>query len=262
MSGEMIEQPDSASWDAQARLLGWTFVGLGITVRLVRYLLCFPLWGDECMLADNLLDANMQPQTYAALLEPMEHCQVAPLGYVWSVLTAVKLFGFNPWALRLVALAGGIGTLLLMRVAATRLLRPTAAMFATGLCACAYYPIRHAVELKPYATDMFFSAALVTLAILWFSDARRTRWLWALVAVAPVAIVSSFPALFVAGGVGLGLFVAARGLRFRGLWLPLLAYGCSLVASFALVFFVSNSAQSARSGEQMRGFWESSFPPS
>ena len=41
--------------DRLARI-AWAFVGLGIVIRTIRFLLDFPLWPDEAYLAHNYLD--------------------------------------------------------------------------------------------------------------------------------------------------------------------------------------------------------------
>ena len=79
----------------QARWI-MAFLVAGVVIRLARYLLRFPLWGDEAMLSMNLLDRD-----YAGLMQPLNFHQVAPLLFLWIELAAVKLLGFNEWSLRL-----------------------------------------------------------------------------------------------------------------------------------------------------------------
>src|SRR6476646_3499214 len=61
-------------------LAQWTtfFVVLGVVLRLTRYAVNFPLSADEFMLAANLLDRGP-----FELLAPLEHNQVAPVGFLW-----------------------------------------------------------------------------------------------------------------------------------------------------------------------------------
>ena len=56
------------------RLYPWLVVVFLIAWRLLRYLLQFPVWGDEAMLCLNFLDHG-----YHALTRTLEHGQVAPL---------------------------------------------------------------------------------------------------------------------------------------------------------------------------------------
>jgi hypothetical protein len=48
--------------------LVWCFVGLGIGLRLLIYLLRLPIWTDEAKLATSLLDRG-----YSELLEPLSY---------------------------------------------------------------------------------------------------------------------------------------------------------------------------------------------
>src|SRR5262245_22469922 len=78
------------------------FVALGLWLRAARYLLNFPLWCDETMLAANFLDRG-----YADLLRPLDYRQIGPLLFLAAELTSVRLLGFSEWSLRLVpALCG------------------------------------------------------------------------------------------------------------------------------------------------------------
>lgn len=69
------QSPLKLHGDQFTRLV-WAVVLLGIGCRLLRYLLRFPLWGDECMLAENII-----VRTPAGLWEPLDNGQVAPVGY-------------------------------------------------------------------------------------------------------------------------------------------------------------------------------------
>jgi len=101
---------------AQARLV-WACLAIAIAARSVRFLLKFPLWEDECFLAANFIDRG-----FGDLLAPLNYHQVAPLLFLGIELTCVKLFGFAEWPLRLYPFLCSIGSLLLFRRLAGRLL--------------------------------------------------------------------------------------------------------------------------------------------
>src|SRR5260370_1254665 len=81
------------AWITRATL---AFVGLGVLLRVVRYLLNYPLWCDETMLAANLLERG-----YLDMLLPLDYRQVCPVLFLFVELTAVKLLGFSELSLRL-----------------------------------------------------------------------------------------------------------------------------------------------------------------
>src|SRR5688500_8679543 len=127
----MPATPNARSWEPldiagdndpawRARLLQWTwaFVALGVGLRLLRYLLKFPLWGDEMLLAENFIECG-----YADCLRPLDNRQCAPLLFLWIEVTAIKLLGFSEWPLRLFSALCGIGSVLLFRHVAARLMR-------------------------------------------------------------------------------------------------------------------------------------------
>jgi hypothetical protein len=266
---------------------------LGLALRLTRYLLRFPLWEDEAMLSANLIDRG-----YGQLLLPLHYCQVAPTLFLWGQLTLVKLLGFNEYALRLIPFLCGMGSLLLFRHVAGRLLQGISLVLAVGLFAVAYPMTRYAAEAKPYGCDLLLALALLALAIEWLRHPDQTRWLWYLAAVVGPAAGYSFPVIFMAGGVSLvtawvmtaGARRAARategekadgtrrtpaaladgkGTMPRWLplpaalgWIPWIVYNVILVASFAVVLFVSKYSVGAANQQTMEEtHWANTFPP-
>ena len=74
----------------------WLFVGLGIVIRLVRYLVDYPIWHDEAFLAANFWDRD-----YVNLLRPLDYGQVAPWLFLAIERTAVTWLGYSELSLRL-----------------------------------------------------------------------------------------------------------------------------------------------------------------
>ncbi|MBL9123911.1 MAG: glycosyltransferase family 39 protein [Planctomycetaceae bacterium] len=252
-----VETPDAEIARRQAQAT-WALVALGVAVRLVRYLPSWPLWGDEAFVAASLLDRG-----FLDLLRPLEYHQVAPLLFLWLELSAVKLFGFNELALRLAPMIAGVASVFVFQRLASRVVQGVPHLLAVGIFAVAYYPVRHAAEVKPYSTDLFASLVLTTLAVEWLVRGKNSWALWALAGVAPLALALSHPSVFVAGGIALALLpvVYQRG-ELRS-WLAYLAYGMALVGTFLLVFVVFTARQyAAESGAGGMGdYWASAFPP-
>jgi hypothetical protein len=234
------------------------FVALGIVVRLARYLLRFPLWGDECALAANFLD-----RTYLDLIRPLDYQQVCPLLFLWIELSAVKVLGFTEWSLRLFPCLCSMASVILFWHVARRLLRGETLALAVGIFAVSYYPIRHGAETKPYAADLFASLVLLALAIEWWRSPEKTRWLWALTLAAPVALGLSFPAVFVAGGVSVALVPIVWQAGNRHAWTAYATHNAVLVTSFAGLYFVFLGPQidAASTEGVMQAYWSAAFPP-
>lgn len=240
---------------AAARKLVWLFIALGLAARAIRYLLCFPLWEDECFLVVNYIDAS-----YADLAGPLRPHQVAPLLFLWIELSVVRLLGFTEMSLRLFPFVCSIAGLLLFRHLAGRLLQGTALVAAVAVFSVAYPGIRYAAEAKQYGSDLL--SALVLLAMLveyWRS--RKMAWLWGLAAVGPLLIWLSYTAAFVAGGVSLVLLAMHWRDSTRARWVSWALYNALLAMSFAGLFVVSASAQASDSIDFMQLCWEDNFPP-
>lgn len=149
---------------------------VGIALRLFHYFYNRSLWTDEIYLNAGIVDLSFQELLQG---KPLPYLQKAPLGYLLSSHLFVVLFGNTERALRLFSLLTGIGSLLLLVPVARYFLRPFGALVALALLALATPLIYHAVEAKPYDTDLF-----VTLLLLWlygrYRDATRLpdllRW--------------------------------------------------------------------------------------
>ncbi|MBI3411245.1 MAG: glycosyltransferase family 39 protein [Planctomycetes bacterium] len=175
---------------------------LGLAWRLTRYFLRFPIWGDEAFIC-----LNLPGNTFLGLSGELRFAQVAPILYLWSELIAYDWLGSSEIALRLSSLLAGIGGLGLFAMLARRVLDPRAALLSVAILAVSYTPVRHACEIKPYAFDLFFTVALLLPAVAWLQE-RRLRWLAWLTLVTPLALLSSYPAVFVSGAISVALLLS------------------------------------------------------
>ena len=173
----------------------------------------------------------------------------------------MRLLGFSEWSLRLFPLACGVGSVFLFRHAAGRVLRGVPLLLATAIFAVSYYPIRHAADVKPYASDLLAALVLLALALEWLRTPGRPAWLWALAAAGPVAVALSHPAIFVAGGIGLALAPAVWRTGRRGARAALAAFGLATVGAFGALFALCTGAQARATLPAMRAEWAASFPP-
>src|SRR5262249_21879855 len=145
-------------WWPTVRQMTLAVVALGLVWRAVRYAMAFPLWGDEAFLAVNFLTRG-----FAGLSRPLEFGQVAPPGFLWAELAAVRALGSSEWALRLLPFVAGVASLILFwrfcRAVSTR----RAGLLSVALFAASFFPVRHATEVKPYAVDLFVALAVTSL---------------------------------------------------------------------------------------------------
>jgi 4-amino-4-deoxy-L-arabinose transferase-like glycosyltransferase len=234
----------------------WALIILGIVVRLIRFLLRFPLWPDESYLAHNYLDRG-----YLDLLKPLDFIQIAPLLYLWVQKTFLLIFGFSEYSLRLYVLLCGIASLFLFRHLAARLLRGVAYLLAVGTFAVAYPLVRYSAEAKPYGSDLLVALVLLTLCVEWCRRPGQHRWWWALVAATPVAILLSYPAVFLAGGISVATAIALWKSGSWRDWLRWAAFNMAVALAAAGLFASSAGGQMATSGEAQRKAFSFAFPP-
>src|SRR4051812_31198054 len=212
----------SASWVSRATA---GFVALGVLLRVARYLLNFPLWCDETMIAANFLDRG-----YADLFRPLDYRQVSPVLFLVIELTAVKLLGFSEMSLRLFPALCGVASVPLFRHAAGRVLTGVPLLLAVAIFAVSGWPLRYAAEVKPYASDLFVALGLLAMALEWHRAPGRVGWLWAMAVAAPMAVALSLPAVFVVGGVGLALMLPVWKLGRRDAWMAHITGNLAAVA--------------------------------
>jgi hypothetical protein len=244
------------------RALLVSLIALGVAWRLTRYLLRMPLWGDEASLAVNFLDRG-----YRQLLEPLAVAQVSPILFLWSELTIVKIAGTSELALRFLPVVAGIVAMLIFWPLATLAFKPlpegkATAVLATGILAVSYYPVRHACEVKPYSCDLLAAVCLLLLGLKWLADPEPRLPKILLIALLPLALGISFPAVLVASGIFIALIPGAFRHGNRRPVVGLIAYAAVLGSSFVVLYHLSDAIQFQASGQQLTNYWRDSFPPS
>lgn len=234
------------------------FLVLGCALRVFRYAQDLPLWSDECFLAVNFITRG-----YRELLLPLDNGQIAPLLFLWTQRFFIDLGGFSEWTLRLFPLLCGLASMVLFWHLARRMFRGDAVslLLAVGIFAVSFHPIRHAADAKPYASDLLVALLLLVPTVEWLRKPEQLAWLWVLAGMVPLALFLSYPAVFVAVGIGLGLLLPIWKYGNGRLWLAFGCFGLALVGSFATHYAVVGQAQSASAIDGLRQYWASSFPP-
>ena len=221
--------------------------------RAVRYVLVFPMWGDEGMLAVNFHD-----RTFLGLLDTLDYGQVAPAGFLWLELGASKLFGFTEPALRLVPFLAGAAAVVLFWRLSRKLLDSRSALLSMAVFAASFYPTRYAAEVKPYSLDLLLALAIILAAWALYERPSATgRWA-AFAAAAAVSAWLSYPSIFISGGVCLWLLTDRPGDEGHRQWGRVLAVGAVIVTSFLAMYVLVGSGQRAAAPTS---YWSAGFPP-
>lgn len=220
---------------------------------VVRFGLGFPIWGDEAFVVNNFADLG-----YAELFEPLPNGQVAPLLWLWLEKLFYDLGDGSIYWLRFPALVAGVVSTWLMLRFCLRALPQPSALFAFAIFAAAYYPLRHAVEVKPYALDLLFTLVQLNLALdlIAASGKRLRRKAIALVLISAVGVWASYPSMFVSGGLAL-YFFARKSTRVKAV-AGSLVFGVSAVA---MVFLFALPHARAASWLMEMDMWTPAFPP-
>lgn len=228
-------------------------LGIHLLWMLVRYLLAFPVWGDEAFVINNFPQAG-----YGDLVAPLPNGQVGPLLWWWLEKACYELGQGSIVVLRLPALVAGIvSTWLMLRFCLKALPQPSALLAFAIFCA-SYYPLRHAVEVKPYAIDLLWALIQLNLALdLIRADAHAKRKkAMALVAFSLIGVWMSYPSLFTSAGLALYFFCRAPSRR------P--AFAASLlfggVAAWMVFSYALPHARAASWLTEME-MWKPAFPP-
>ena len=82
-----------------------------------------------------------------------------------------------------------------------------------------------------------------------------------LVGFAPIALAASYPAVLVAGGIGLALAPSVWRTRRRGPMIALAAYVLVVATTFAALFVGYMHRQSGAVMPGLQSYWADSFPP-
>jgi hypothetical protein len=215
------------------------------------------LWGDEAFVAVTLLERD-----FAGLSHPPEFYQIVPPGFLWTEWLAVHWLGSGELALRLIPFLAGVASLLLFWRFCREVTTRRTTLVAVAILAASFYPVRHAAEVKPYATDLLVS--LILSAMGW-SVYRRIdslpRWL-ALIAAAVLGVWCSYPTVFPAGAVVMLLGATAIRRRSAGAGLLWGVYCGLLVASWGAMYFYFAGPQSRASAflTELKT-WRDAFPP-
>jgi hypothetical protein len=220
---------------------------MGIFLRMLRYALGQPVWGDEAFLGINILD-----RSYLGLLKPLEYIQIAPLGFLWMERWMYEVFGPSEYAMRAVPTLAGIAGVVVFALWARKIADPLAAAIATGILAVSDLSIRHAVELKPYSLDFLTAVVLLYLATGFWMD-RRRRWLRGMIVCAPIAVFMSLSAMLVVGGlVGILIFSIWRVDRTgRKLVIALAGVVAGSIAAMQWGFLAGQFAGSGRVQQEL-----------
>ena len=205
--------------------LAWTLVGLGVLARVVRFLANRSLWRDECALALNVIE-----RPFSGLFQPLDHAQVAPLGFLALSKASVSVFGSGEYALRLVPLAAGLASLPLFYLTLREFLGRGEALVALMLLSISEPLIFYSSEVKQYASDVLVCTSILLPGARILCRGMTWSRLLAFAGTGIIGVWFSIPAAYVCAAVGASLLLQSlRGKR----WIEALGVGLASAACLA-----------------------------
>jgi 4-amino-4-deoxy-L-arabinose transferase-like glycosyltransferase len=220
----------------QSPWLWAAIVALGLGGRLRQYLANPSYWYDEAFLARSVYELS-----FADLIGPLSTRQITPPFFLWLLRACYLGPGPQEWSLRLPAFLSSVAALALMVPLCRRWFRGPAWPWAVGLCALSVHCIHHSFEVKPYATDMLLTVAILFVAsgYLRSSETRQGRRAGvALLAAAALAPWLSFPSVIVLTACSAALLVDYRSRQSRLRLAYWLAFNALLLSTSLLIWFV------------------------
>lgn len=226
-------------------------VALGVALRVRAFVAFRSLWMDEAMLAVNIVERPL-----AALAEPLEYNQGAPLGFLVLQKLAVVALGDHDWALRLVPLVASIVALALFARVAARSLAG-AAPVVVAAAAISVPLVDYSTEAKQYSLDVLVATALLGCAAA-LIEGRRGATARAVVAGA-MAPWFSHPAAFFLPALG-AIVAWRRGAGEAGRrWIEIAGIAALWSAS-AFALYRASLATLA-SNAALLDYWRAYFMP-
>jgi len=250
-----LEAPPTEATDIIARA-AIAVIAVGVAWRIIRYALAFPIWGDEAMFCLNLMSRDID-----TILNPLENGQVAPALFVLGEWLCYQFMGPSEYSLRLLPLLAGLLSIPLFWMLARTLLPKRTALLAVALLAVSHWPVAMSALVKPYSGDLFWSLLLLLPASKLLRRPDALGWWLFLIGATPLALLGSFPAAFVAAGVGLCLTILACRVRTLRVWLLLTLLAATTLAAFAFNYLQVIARTRAETQDYMQWYWQSGFPP-
>ncbi|WP_162238752.1 glycosyltransferase family 39 protein [Pedobacter sp. Leaf194] len=191
------------------------------------------LWLDEGYLASSLLRFD-----YLELItRPLDYQQKAPIGFLLIVKLFLNIFSDKEYGLRIVPLLSGLLSILIFIPVTKYFLKPTGMLVALAVLCISPAFVYHSVEIKQYSTELLCSILCFYMFIK-FRKLKNLKELifWSLGGA--VILWFSFSAIFILGGIGLGLmlyYLLTKQFNiFSKSFIPFISW----LISFILLFFL------------------------
>lgn len=237
-------------------IIRWTSTSMlagAVIISIIQFLNMRGLWTDEAAVAINIVERD-----FAGLMKPLDFLQVAPILYLWVVKFLSQIFSEQEWGLRLYSLISYICSLWLF----WRMLRRYVKDEAAILLGIIFFVLNnklfyYADEVKQYMSDVMVTLTLLTLAMDWRDDDRRSTLILSFAGIVGIFLsnisVMILPTVFLICLFSDGNPWHRR--RIRNLFLMSFPWLIAFVANYFL--FIHGHP----SRDQQMAAWKDFFPP-
>lgn len=230
-------------------------LALGVALRTYQYATLDSLWNDELSIAINVT----QKGWLQLLSAPLEHRQVAPVGFLAAQKAGVSLLGNDEAGLRLFPYLASLASLVLFWRVSVRYLGRLGQIAALSFFASSPALLWYARNAKQYSSDVAVVLALLLLALRLQDEAGTVRSGLIIGLLGGFAILVSQPAALVGAGL-VGVLLIQRQQMGKPL-APIVAIGAVWILGASIQVLTSLLVSSPEAREFMGKAWRGAFFP-
>ncbi len=225
----------------------------GIFLRISQYLNNRSLWGDEVMLALNLLN-----RSYLELLQPLDYDQAAPPGFLWIEKTAIHVFGNSEYSLRLFPLIAGIISMIAFYQLSKWAVSAIAVPIALLLFACSRFALYFSTETKQYSSDVMLAILLCLLLIPLRGQLLAKGRSLLLGVIGAVVVWFSHPVVFVLAGIEAASWITLPSEKRKSVLINRLPIYFLWLTSFATLYLIITA--NVMTNRNLQRMWGREYP--
>ncbi len=186
----------------------WGIIAIvaGSSLRLLLY-----YWNDSLFRDESKVLLNIINKSFTGLAGKLDYDQTATLPFLWALRSIHVAIGDSEFYFRLIPLIAGLCALTLYYFLACKTLNSRYGIIAsTWLFAVAFNVILYSTITKQYSLDILIATILIYAFYPVVTKPLQHRSILFLTTISVTAIFISFPAIFILGGIIVGLFVNFR----------------------------------------------------
>lgn len=166
------------SYKVKSQWIFISFIVIGIALSILNFMNFRSLWLDEAMVALNIVN-----KPALELLQPLDHRQVAPIGFLLIEKLFASILGNTDWSMRIFPLISFLISIPLLYQASYKILKNKLfALCNTAFFVTTFIIISYSSEVKQYIVDVTFALIILCATIIYKENDLKNRWkLYALI---------------------------------------------------------------------------------